>query len=92
MRTAIIHGFATATVKHPSFNGAGLLIAVPDSPDVPPQIVIDSMGSGLGAHVLISSDGSEARAMLHDPSSPARWAVCAILDPATSSSPKEAQA
>ncbi|MDD5349962.1 MAG: EutN/CcmL family microcompartment protein [Chthoniobacteraceae bacterium] len=93
MRTAIIHGYATATVKHPSFRGAGLLIAVPESPDTPPQIVIDTMGSGLGARVLISSDGGEARAMLHDPTSPARWAVCAILDPAPAThSPKEAQA
>ena len=91
MRTAIIHGYATATVKHPSFDGAGLLIAVPEGSDAPPQIVVDSMGSGLGARVLISSDGSEARAMLHDPSSPARWTVCAILDPLPGSK-KEAQA
>lgn len=81
MRTAIIHGIVTATVKHPSFAGQGLLIAVPESPDVPPQIVVDPFGSGLGARVLITSDGSEAREMLHDASSPARWAVCGIIDP-----------
>ena len=81
MRTAIIHGFVTATVKHKSFEGQGLLIAVPESPDVAPQIVVDPLGSGLGVRVIISSDGSEARLLLHDPSSPARWAVCGIIDP-----------
>lgn len=81
MRTAIIHGNATSTVKHPSFQGQALLIAVPESPDTPPQIVIDPLGAAIGQRVLITSDGSEARLLLHDPSSPARWAVCAILDP-----------
>lgn len=85
MRTAIIHGFVTSTVKHKSFAGQGLLIAVPESPDVPPQIVVDSFGSGLGARVIISSDGSEARQIVHDPSSPARWAVCGIIDPKSTS-------
>ena len=81
MRTAIIHGYATATVKHKSFEGQRLLIAVPESPDVPPQLVVDSLGAAIGQRVIISSDGSEARIMLHDPSSPARWAVCGIIDP-----------
>ncbi|MEI8233397.1 MAG: EutN/CcmL family microcompartment protein [Verrucomicrobiota bacterium] len=82
MRTAIIHGYATATVKHPSFDGQRLLIAVPEGGDLAPQIVVDPLGAALGQRVLISSDGSEARQQLHDPSSPARWSVCALLDPA----------
>jgi microcompartment protein CcmK/EutM len=81
MRTAIIQGYATATVKHKSFAGQRLLIAVPESPDVAPQLVIDTLGAAIGQRVLITSDGSEARLMLHDPSSPARWAVCGIIDP-----------
>jgi len=81
MRTAIIQGYATSTVKHKSFEGQRLLIAVPESPDVAPQIVIDTLGAAIGQRVLITSDGSEARLMLHDPSSPARWAVCGIIDP-----------
>ena len=80
MRTAIIHGHATATVKHSSFIGQRLAIAVPESADVPPQIVVDPLGAAQGQRVLISSDGAEARLLVHDPSSPARWAVCAILD------------
>ena len=80
MRTAIIHGHATATVKHKSFAGQRLAIAVPEAADVAPQIVIDPLGAAVGQRVLITSDGSDARLLLHDPSSPARWAVCAILD------------
>ena len=85
MRTAIIQGYATSTVKHKSFDGQRLLIAVPESPDVAPQLVIDTLGAAIGQRVLITSDGSEARLMLHDPSSPARWAVCGIIDPKSTS-------
>ncbi|XHR27430.1 MAG: EutN/CcmL family microcompartment protein [Chthoniobacteraceae bacterium] len=88
MKTAIIHGNATATVKHPSFTGQTLLIAVPEGGGAP-QIVVDPLGAGLGARVLMTSDGSEARTLLHDLSSPARWSVCAILDPVPDA--KEAQ-
>lgn len=80
MITATLHGYATSTVKHPSFNGQALMIAVPEGGGAP-QIVIDPLGAAIGQRVIITSDGSEARLLLHDPSSPARWAVCAILDP-----------
>jgi len=81
MRTAIIHGYATSTLKHKSLEGWRLLIAVPDSPDTPPQIVLDDLGAGIGQRVLITSDGGEARKMVGDPNSPARWTVCGIIDP-----------
>jgi len=81
MRIATIHGHATSTVKHKSLNGWRLLVAVPESPDLAPQIVIDSLGAGIGQRVLISSDGSEARKMVGDELSPARWTVCGIIDP-----------
>jgi len=81
MRLATIRGHVTSTVKHGSFDGQRLLIAVPESPDVAPQIVLDCLGAGIGQRVMISSDGSEARKMVGDESSPARWAVCGIIDP-----------
>jgi ethanolamine utilization protein EutN len=81
MRTATIRGHVTSTVKHPSFAGQRLLIAVPDAMDVPPQIVLDPLGAGTGERVLISSDGDEARQIVGDELSPARWSVAAILDP-----------
>ncbi len=81
MRTAVIHGHVTSTVKHKSLEGWRLLIAVPESPDLAPQIVIDNLGAGIGQRVLISSDGSESRKMVRDELSPARWNVVGIIDP-----------
>lgn len=81
MRTAVIQGHVTATVKHPSFHGTRLLIAVPESDDVAPQVVLDSLGAAIGHRVIISSDGAEARKMVGDELSPARWNVTGIIDP-----------
>ena len=81
MRTATICGYATSTVKHPSLDGWRLLIAEPDSPDLAPQIVLDNLGAAIRQQVLISSDGSEARKMVGDNLSPARWSVLGIIDP-----------
>jgi microcompartment protein CcmK/EutM len=85
MRTAVIQGHATSTIKHHSYEGWRLLIAQPvcsdGSFDGPPQIVIDPLGAGIGQKVLISSDGSEARKLVGDELSPARWNVVGIIDP-----------
>jgi ethanolamine utilization protein EutN len=81
MRTATIRGYATSTIKHASLEGWRLLIADPDSPDLAPQIVLDSLGAAIGQKVLISSDGSEARGMVGSDLSPARWSVLGIIDP-----------
>jgi microcompartment protein CcmK/EutM len=81
MRTAVIVGHITSTVKHPSLQGSRLLIAVPESDDVAPQVVIDPLGAAIGQRVIISSDGAEARQILKDELSPARWNVTGIIDP-----------
>jgi ethanolamine utilization protein EutN len=81
MRLATIKGHVTSTVKHKSLEGWRLLIAMPESPDLAPQVVLDSLGAGIGQKVMISSDGSEARKMVGDPLSPARWTVMGIIDP-----------
>jgi ethanolamine utilization protein EutN len=81
MRIATIKGHVTSTVKHKSLDGWRLLIAMPESPDLAPQIVLDSLGAGIGQTVMISSDGSEARKMVGDDRSPARWSVMGIIDP-----------
>lgn len=86
MRTARITGMVTSTVKHPSLCGFRLLIAECESPDVPPQVVLDPLGAALGQRVLISSDGAEARQLTRDERSPARWSVLGIVDPEGSTS------
>ena len=75
MRIATIKGHVTSTMKHRSLDGWRLLIAVPESPDLAPQIVLDALGAGIGQRVMISSDGSEARKIVKDERSPARWTV-----------------
>jgi len=85
MRTARIKGYVTSSTKHPSLEGQRLLIAQPintdETPDGPPQIVLDPLGTSIHQKVLISSDGSEARLQVHDQLSPARWSILGIVDP-----------
>jgi microcompartment protein CcmK/EutM len=81
MRTAVIVGHITSTVKHPSFQGSRLLIAVPESDDVAPQVVIDPLGAAIGQRVIISSDGAESRKIVKNELSPARWNITGIIDP-----------
>lgn len=56
-----------------------MLIAEADG--LAPQLVIDCLGAALGQQVIISSDGSEARKIVGDEHSPARWTVLGIIDP-----------
>ena len=51
------------------------------SADLGPGWVLDPLGAGIGQKVLISSDGSEARKIVGDERSPARWTVLGIIDP-----------
>ncbi len=81
MRIATIKGHVTSTIKHKSLEGWRLLIAMPESPDLAPQIVLDPLGAGIGQKVLISSDGSEARKIVGDERSPARWTVLGVIYP-----------
>lgn len=85
MRLAEIKGYATSTVKHPSFEGWRLLIAQPIDDagrvDGAPQVVLDHLGAALHQRVIITSDGSEARKLVGDERSPARWSVMGIVDP-----------
>ena len=84
MLLARIEGNVVATRKHPSFEGWRLLICQPIGPtgelEGSPQVAIDSQGAALHQRVIISSDGSAARAAVGDPKSPARWMVIGLVD------------
>jgi ethanolamine utilization protein EutN len=91
MILARIEGNLTATRKHPSFEGWRLLICQPISPngepEGSPQVAIDAHGAALHQQVILSPDGSAARAAVGDAKSPARWMVIGIVDePATGAS------
>ncbi|HZM02996.1 MAG TPA: EutN/CcmL family microcompartment protein [Candidatus Saccharimonadales bacterium] len=84
MLLARVEGNVVATRKHPSFEGWRLLICQPiDGAGVPegtPQIAIDALGAGMHQRVILSSDGSAARAAVKDPKSPARWMIVGLVD------------
>lgn len=84
MLLARVEGNLIATRKHPSFEGWRLVICQPisfaGSPEGVPQVAIDPLGAGMHQWVVISSDGSAARAAVKDPKSPARWLIVGIVD------------
>jgi ethanolamine utilization protein EutN len=78
-------GSATATVKHPSMEGAKLLLVMALQADGrtvegDPILVVDRLGAGRGATVMITSDGIGAREMLKSQNSPVRWSVLGLPD------------
>jgi ethanolamine utilization protein EutN len=84
-----VMGKATATIKHPSMNGAKLLLVMALQADGKtiegdPILVIDQLGAGQGEMVVVTSDGIGAREMLNNPQSPVRWSAIAIPDKTTS--------
>jgi len=84
MLLARVEGNLVATRKHPSFEGWRLVICQPinssGQPEGVPQVAIDALGAAMHQNVIISSDGSAARAAVKDPKSPARWIVVGIAD------------
>ena len=84
MQLATIIGRATATVKHASMQGWKLAVAQPldaaGQADGVPLLVIDSLGSGRGDQVLISSDGKFVRDAVGSNNTPVRWAVIGLVD------------
>jgi microcompartment protein CcmK/EutM len=84
MLLARVEGNVVATRKHRSLEGWRLVICQPingaGEPEGAPQAAIDAHGAGMHQRVIISSDGSAARAAVKDPKSPARWMVIGIVD------------
>jgi ethanolamine utilization protein EutN len=78
-------GTATATVKHPSMEGAKLLLVMALQADGrtvegDPILVVDRLGAGRGEMVMITSDGIGTRELLGSKNSPVRWSVLGIAD------------
>jgi ethanolamine utilization protein EutN len=84
MQPAQVLGSTHATVKHESFEGQRLVViqplAIDQSPDGPPLVAIDALGSRRGDRVMVSSDGSYAREVTKNVRTPARWSVIGIVD------------
>jgi ethanolamine utilization protein EutN len=84
MQVGLVVGHAVATVKHASLTGWRLLLVqlltTDGKPDGEPLLAIDNLGAGPSARVLLCNDGAEARNMVKDRNSPARWFVMGMLD------------
>ena len=84
MQLGRVVGQGVATIKHPSLKGWKLLLVQPlaadGTDDGEPLLAIDTLGAGTSHRVILSNDGSEARAMVKAKNSPARWFVMGIQD------------
>lgn len=92
MFLARIAGTVVATVKHPTLNGCRFLVAQRIEGDgslaEEPITVVDWLGAGRGATVLVSTDGDIARAKLGN-TTPARMVVVGLVDDESSSGVKQ---
>lgn len=84
MNLAKVLGTATATVKHPSLSGWRMLVVQPlsadGSNDGTPLVAVDNLGSRVGEHVIITSDGQSVREAMGTNNTPVRWMVIAQPD------------
>jgi bacterial microcompartment shell vertex protein len=85
MQLGIVLGTANSTVKHPSLCGWKMLVvqfygADGRTPDGDPLIAIDALGAGIGARVVLTSDGKATRELVGSDDSPVRYSVVGIQD------------
>lgn len=86
MQLGLVLGSATATIKHPSFEGQRLLVVQPvtreGKDDGEPVLAFDRLGAGRGQRVIITSDGALMQTQLGR-DTPGRWSVMALPDDAS---------
>lgn len=83
MQLGRVVGTATATIKHPSFQGERLLIVQLEGtggkPDGEPVLAFDRMGAARGDLVLVTNDGLTLQEQLGR-NTPGRWSVMGLPD------------
>ena len=83
MQLGLVVGHAIGTVKHATLVGSKLLLVqlltTDNKADGEPQLMIDSLGAGIGDRVIASSDGATTQKMLGK-TTPARWVIAGICD------------
>lgn len=84
MQRARIIGNVVATAKHPSMVGFRLLVGVVlgarDQVDGDPILIVDTLGAGIGATVLLTNDGRHARQLVGSENSPVRYTTLGLED------------
>jgi ethanolamine utilization protein EutN len=83
MQFARVFGTATATVKHPTFEGERMLVVQLETadgrPDGDPILAFDRLGARHGDRVVVTNDGRALQTLL-GATTPGRWSVLAIPD------------
>jgi ethanolamine utilization protein EutN len=83
MQLGLVLGTATATVKHPTFEGERLLVVqmltADEKPDGEPLIVLDRIGARAGDRVLAVNDAQLVQENLGR-TCPAYWSVVGLPD------------
>jgi ethanolamine utilization protein EutN len=83
MQLGRVIGTATATVKHPTFQGERLLVvqleANSGKPDGEPILAFDRLGARRGDVVLVTNDGLALQELLGR-TTPGRWSVMGLPD------------
>lgn len=84
MQIGIVLGTATATIKHPSFQGERMLVVQPRTPDGrddgEPVLAFDRLGAGRGDRVILTSDGQLLQESIGR-TTPGRWSVLGLPEP-----------
>ena len=84
MILARVVGTVVATQKHPTFEGAKLLLVQPLTLDDKPRgtalLAVDSLGAGVHEKVLIVMEGRAAGELLGKKAAPVDAAVIGIVD------------
>jgi ethanolamine utilization protein EutN len=81
MQLGRVIGTATATVKHPTFQGERMLVVqlqtTAGGPDGEPILVFDRLGARRGDTVLVTNDGRALQELLGQ-TTPGRWSVMGL--------------
>jgi ethanolamine utilization protein EutN len=83
MQLGRVIGTATATVKHPTFEGERMLVVQLETtgggPDGEPILAFDRLGARRGDRVLLTNDGRALQELL-GMTTPGRWSVLGLPD------------
>jgi len=83
MQLGRVLGTATATVKHPTFEGERMLVVQLETtnggPDGEPILAFDRLGARRGDQVLVTNDGRALQELL-GMTTPGRWSVMGLPD------------
>jgi ethanolamine utilization protein EutN len=86
MQLGRVVGTATATVKHPTFQGERFVIVqletLTGEPDGEPILALDRLGARRGSCVLVTTDGRALQESL-GPTTPGRMSVIGLPDGAS---------